>query len=62
MITYTSKTGYIKRIATGEIYVADIIYLGKLDNVSNYADSTKEEYEAYIEELAKEARENGNND
>lgn len=62
MITYTSKTGYIKRIATGEIYEAEVLYLGKFDKEENYADSTKEEYEAYIEELAKEAKENGNND
>lgn len=62
MITYTSKTGYIKRIATGEIYVAEVLYLGKFDKEENYADSTKEEYEAYIEELAKEVEQNGNND
>ena len=56
MNTYTSKTGYVKRIATGEIYEGATIFLGKFDDASNYQDATKEEYEAYVKAQEEELR------
>lgn len=45
MNTYTSKTGYVRYLPTGEVSQAE-----------NYEDTTKEEYEKYI----KETENNGN--
>lgn len=55
MNTYTSKTGYVKYLPTGEISIAETIYLGIYDKAENYTDATKEEYENYVKE-----NENGN--
>lgn len=54
----TSSTGYLKRIATGEVYGS--LWLGKYDHPENYEEATKEEYEAYQKSLEpKEAEEAG---
>lgn len=57
MNTYTSVTGYIKRIETGEIFVGETIYLGIYDKAENYADVAKEDYEAYIKEQEEKMKE-----
>lgn len=57
MNTYTSETGYVKRLETGEIFVGETIYLGIYDKAENYVDATKEEYEAYIEEQERKMKE-----
>ncbi len=56
MNTYTSKTGYVRCLPTGEVSQAETIYLGIYDKAENYEDTTKEEYEKYI----KETENNGN--
>lgn len=48
MRTFKSKTGYIKSLIDNIIYENDTIYLGIYDKEENYAEATKEEYEAYI--------------
>jgi hypothetical protein len=57
----TSSTGYLKRIATGEVY--NSLWLGKYDKPGNYEEATKEEYEEYQKsidpEMGEEAREDG---
>ncbi len=53
MTIYESKTGYIKRISTGEIYQSYKLYLGKFDSIDDYTDSTEEEYNKYQEEERK---------
>ena len=50
MKTYESKTGYIKRISTGECFETYLIYMSKWDDESTYSDIAKEEYEAYVKE------------
>lgn len=54
-MTYTSKTGYVRCLATGEVFTAETMYLGIYDKPENYEDTTKEEYEKYL----KETSENG---
>lgn len=44
-----SSTGYLKRIATGEVYGS--LWLGKYDLPENYEEATEEEYEAYQKSL-----------
>lgn len=51
MTTYESKTGYVKRISTGEIFKTDKIYLGIYDSIDDYKDTTKTKYDAYVEEM-----------
>lgn len=53
MNTYTSKTGYVRYLPTGEVSQAETIYLGIYDKAENYEDITKEEY-------IKETENNGN--
>lgn len=53
MKTYTSKTGYVKRITTGECYEAKILYMGIHDSKDNYVDIDEEEYLSYQEEERK---------
>lgn len=48
MRIFKSKTGYIKSLIDNIIYANDTIYLGVYDKEENYAEATKEEYEAYI--------------
>ena len=43
----TSSTGYIKDIKENIIYPNEI-YLGIYDTKDNYVESTKEEYEEYL--------------
>ena len=50
-----SSTGYLKRIATGEIYGS--LWLGKYDKPENYAEASKEEYEAYQKSIMPEEEE-----
>jgi len=57
MNTYTSVTGYIKRLETDEIFVGETIYLGIYDKAENYADVSKEDYEAYIKEQEEKMKE-----
>lgn len=47
-----SSTGYLKRIATGEVYGS--LWLGKYDLPENYEEATEEEYEAYQKSLVPE--------
>ena len=44
-----SSTGFLKRIATGEVYGS--LWLGKYDLPENYEEATKGEYEAYQKSL-----------
>ena len=53
MITYVSKTGYVKRATTGECYEAKTIYCPDGADLSVYADISQADYEAYAK--AKEA-------
>ena len=53
MITYISKTGYVKRATTGECYEAKTIYCPDGADLSVYADISQAGYEAYAK--AKEA-------
>ena len=48
MKKFESKTGYIKRIKTGEVYKSTVVYLPDTEDVSGYEESTKEEYEEYL--------------
>lgn len=57
MKKYISKTGYTKRIETGEEYEAKELYLGKYDSASNYEDITKKEYDEYLK--AQEEKKDG---
>lgn len=47
MDKFTTKTGYAKRISDGSVFEAETIYLGKYDSLDDYAEATKEEFEAY---------------
>ena len=53
MIAYVSKTGYVKRAATGECYEAKTIYCPDGADLSVYVDISQADYEAYAK--AKEA-------
>lgn len=53
MKTYNSKTGFIKRISTGECYESKILYLGIYDSEENYSDITEDEYLNYQEDERK---------
>ena len=53
MITYVSKTGYVKRSTTGECYEAKTIYCPDGADLSVYSDISQADYEAYAK--AKEA-------
>ena len=53
MITYISKTGYVKRSTTGECYEAKTIYCPDGADLSVYSDISQADYEAYAK--AKEA-------
>lgn len=46
-----SKSDYIKNKVTGMIFKTNILYLGILDSVDNYIESTQEEYENYLKEM-----------
>lgn len=46
-----SKSDYIKNKVTGMIFKTNILYLGILDSVDNYVESTQEEYENYLKEM-----------
>lgn len=52
MKTYKSQTGYIKFKTEDvtEIYEGSIIYLPDREDLANYSDASKEEYEAYVKE------------
>lgn len=50
MITYVSKTGYVKRTSTGECYEAKTIYCPDGADLSVYKDITKATYQKYLEE------------
>ena len=47
MITYISKTGYVKRSTTGECYEAKTIYCPDGADLGVYSDISQAEYEAY---------------
>ena len=47
MITYISKTGYVKRTTTGECYEAKTIYCPDGADLSVYSDISQADYEAY---------------
>ena len=53
MITYVSKTGYVKRATTGECYEAKTIYCPDGADLGVYKDIAKSTYEKYLK--AKEA-------
>ena len=53
MITYVSKTGYVKRATTGECYEAKTIYCPDGADLGVYKDISQADYEAYAK--AKEA-------
>ena len=48
MITYESKTGYVKRSTTGECYEAKTIYCPNGADLSVYKDIAKSTYEKYV--------------
>ena len=50
MITYISKTGYVKRTTTGECYEAKTIYCPDGADLSVYKDISKATYQKYLEE------------
>lgn len=50
MITYISKTGYVKRISTGECYEAKTIYCPDGADLTVYKDIAKSTYQKYLEE------------
>ena len=50
MITYISKTGYVKRATTGECYEAKTIYCPDGADLSVYKDIAKSTYQKYLEE------------
>ena len=50
MITYISKTGYVKRTTTGECYEAKNIYCPDGADLSVYKDIAKSTYQKYLEE------------
>ena len=50
MITYVSKTGYVKRSTTGECYEAKAIYCPDGADLSVYKDIAKSTYQKYLEE------------
>ena len=50
MITYESKTGYVKRSTSGECYEAKTIYCPDGADLSVYKDITKATYQKYLEE------------
>lgn len=58
MKTYVSKTGYVRRKNTEEVYEANMLYLGIYDNEDNYEDISKEEYGEIIKTQEEEL--NGN--
>jgi hypothetical protein len=47
MITYVSKTGYVKRASTGECYEAKTIYCPDGADLSVYSDISQADYETY---------------
>ena len=47
----TSSTGFIKRIETGAVYDYSI-YLGKFDSPDSYVESSEEEFQKYLADLA----------
>ena len=47
MITYVSKTGYVKRSTTGECYEAKTIYCPDGVDLSVYSDISQADYEEY---------------
>jgi hypothetical protein len=50
MITYVSKTGYVKRSTTGECYEAKTMYCPDGADLSVYKDITEATYQKYLEE------------
>ena len=50
MITYISKTGYVKRSTTGECYEAKTIYCPDGADLGVYKDIAKSTYQKYLEE------------
>ena len=50
MITYVSKTGYVKRATTGECYEAKTMYCPDGADLSVYKDITEATYQKYLEE------------
>lgn len=58
MKTYVSKTGYVRRKNTEEVYEANMLYLGIYDNEDNYEDVSKEEYDEIVKTQEEEL--NGN--
>lgn len=58
MKTYVSKTGYVRRKNTEEVYEANTLYLGIYDNEDNYEDVSKEEYDEIVKTQEEEL--NGN--
>lgn len=58
MKTYVSKTGYVRRKNTEEVYEANTLYLGIYDSEDNYEDVSKEEYDEIVKTQEEEL--NGN--
>ena len=54
MITYVSKTGYVKRSTTGECYEAKTIYCPDGADLGVYKDIAKSTYEKYLKSKEQE--------
>ena len=54
MITYVSKTGYVKRSTTGECYEAKTIYCPDGADLSVYSDISQADYEEYHKDKEEE--------
>jgi hypothetical protein len=54
MNKFESKTGFIKRISTEEIFKNNCLYLGIYDTADDYQDCSEEEYNDYIKLLEKQ--------
>lgn len=61
MNTYISKTGYVKRKNTNDVYEVTTIYLGIYDNKDNYEDISRDDYDEIIKNNEVEVKKNGNN-
>ncbi len=46
-----STSNYIKNKTTGVVFRTCVLYLGVLDSVDNYIESTEEEYIHYLNDL-----------
>lgn len=57
MKTYASKTEFIKRKSTGEIFQGSQIFLGKFDDMDDYADATQVEWDTQTAKREKDLQE-----